>query len=76
MLERIQKVFREVLEDDTLVLEKTSSQDNMNGWDSLVQVKLIIGLEEEFGVEFTTEEVLEAHSVGAFEKLLQSKGVS
>ena len=76
MLERMEKVFREVFDNDALVLEKTTSNENLADWDSFAQVKLIIGLEEEFGVKFTTEEVLEAYSVSAIEKLLRSKGVA
>ncbi len=75
MLERIQTIFREVFDDDSLVLNDQMSQDTMADWDSFSQVKIMIGMEEEFGVKFTTEEVLEAHSVGAIRGLLARKGV-
>ena len=47
---RVQRVFREVLDDDQLKLTTEHTQQNLEGWDSFAQVKLIIGLEEEFGI--------------------------
>jgi len=76
MLERMEKVFREVFDNDEMVLEESASRDTLPDWDSFAQVKLIIGMEEEFGVKFTTEEVLESYSVKALQQLLHNKGVT
>jgi acyl carrier protein len=72
---RIEKVFREVFDDEELQVPDSLSPDTYAPWDSFSQVKLIIGLSEEFGIQFTTEEVLEAHDVGAIRALLLTKGV-
>jgi acyl carrier protein len=73
MQERIERVFREVFDNDSLEVSSELSQETYPDWDSFSQVKLIIGLEEEFGVKFTTAEVLEASSVAKIGQLLESK---
>ncbi|MFN7939194.1 MAG: acyl carrier protein [Bryobacteraceae bacterium] len=76
MHDRIQQAMREVFDNDNLVVTDDLSVDTFPDWDSLSQVKLIIALQEEFGVTFQTEEVLEATSVGKLKGLLASKGVA
>ena len=71
----MQNVFREVFDDPSLVITNVTSADDLPGWDSLAQVKLVIGLESEFGVSFTTNEVGEMKSVAQFKAALSRKGV-
>ena len=73
MNDRIQRVFREVFNDDDLVLSDELSSASMKDWDSFAQVRLMIELQEEFGVQFTTEEAIGATSVAGIRELLASK---
>jgi acyl carrier protein len=75
MSERIEKVFQEVFADDSLQVTDETSYETLPAWDSLAQVRLIVALEEEFGVKFTTDEVLEATSVEGIKSVLSAKGV-
>ena len=70
---RLQRIFREVLDDEDLVLSPDASQQNLPGWDSFAQVKLIIGLEEEFGISFLIDEVAETKNVSDLLRLIQEK---
>jgi acyl carrier protein len=70
---RMQRVFREVLEDDSLQLSTGDSDATLPAWDSFAQVKLIIGLEEEFGVKFSIDEVAETNKVESLRKLIAHK---
>jgi len=70
---RLERIFREVLEDDTLELKAGDSQETLEGWDSFAQVKLIIGLEEEFGIKFTMDEVEYTKNVEGLAKLVEGK---
>ena len=70
---RVQRVFREVLDDDQLKLTTEHTQQNLEGWDSFAQVKLIIGLEEEFGIKFLIDEVAQTKGVSDLLKLVDSK---
>ncbi len=63
---RLNSIFREVFDDPTLVLRAQTSPNQIAGWDSVAQVKLVLAIEEAFGVRFTTEEVADLHCVGDF----------
>jgi len=53
----IQRIFREVFDDDNLVVVLESSPASIPDWDSIAQVKIVLALEEEFGFRFTTDQV-------------------
>lgn len=74
MQQRIQSVFREVFDNPALTIWDEMSAKDIAEWDSLAQVKLVIGLEEEFGIKFTTNEVAEMTCVGDLKQALRRKG--
>ena len=73
--ERMARVFQDVFDNDALEVSDGMSSLTMSDWDSLAQVKIIVGLEEEFGVKFTTQEVVRLSSVGELKAALAAKGV-
>ena len=73
--QRLQNVFQEVFDDEDLEVTDDMSTKTLANWDSFAQVKLVVGLEEEFDVKFTTEEVATLSSVGELKRALQTKGV-
>lgn len=75
MHDRIVNVFREVFDNPALDISDATSAKDITEWDSLAQVKLIIGLEEEFSIKFTTNEVAEMTCVGDVKLALQKKNV-
>ena len=74
--QRLQRIFREALENDKLALTDSLSPETLAEWDSLGHVKLIVGCEEEFGVKFTIEETVESTSVTKLKSVLAAKGVA
>lgn len=73
--QRLQNVFQEVFDDEDLEVTPDTSSKTLPNWDSFAQVKLVVGLEEEFDVKFTTDEVATLSSVGELKRALQAKGV-
>jgi acyl carrier protein len=73
--QRLQNVFQEVFDDEDLEVTADTSAKTLANWDSFAQVKLVVGLEEEFDVKFTTDEVATLSSVGELKRALQTKGV-
>jgi acyl carrier protein len=73
--QRLQNVFQEVFDDEDLEVTADTSAKTLPNWDSFAQVKLVVGLEEEFDVKFTTDEVATLSSVGGLKRALQAKGV-
>jgi acyl carrier protein len=71
--DRMTSVFREVFDDDSLVLSPEMSADDIDDWDSLSHIRLIVSHEKEFGVKFKTTEIGDIRNVGGFIDLLKSK---
>jgi acyl carrier protein len=67
---RMERVFGEALENDSLKLSGHDSDATLAGWDSFAHVKLIIGLEEEFGIKFSIDEVAETKNVEGLRKII------
>ncbi len=72
---RVLEVFREVFDDDELEIQEETAAKDIAGWDSLAQVKLIIGVEEAFDIKFTTNEVAAMTCVADLVRTVRSKGI-
>ena len=73
-LERLNEVFRDVFNDEDLVISRDTSAKDIAEWDSVMHVSLIINVEKAFGVRFSSSEVARLQSVGDLEDLIESKG--
>ena len=70
---KLQEVFRDVFDDDDLVIFDEMAAKDIEEWDSLKQVQLIVATEQEFKITFKTAEVMDLQNVGEFIALIQSK---
>lgn len=60
---RIQKIFQEVLDDDEFLLDVNLKREDVEGWDSLTHIQLVLALEIEFGIKFGTQQIVKIQSV-------------
>ena len=73
VLERLNDVFRDVFEDDDLVISPQTSAEDIAEWDSLMHVSLIVSVESAFGVRFSSAEVAKLKDVGELVGLIESR---
>ncbi len=73
LIDIINAIFREVFDDDGLVVTPEMTADDIDEWDSLSHIRLIVAHEIEFGVKFKTTELSDLRNVGDFIDLLKSK---
>jgi acyl carrier protein len=77
LLPDLQTVFRRVFDEDDLVITETTSAADVNGWDSMAHINLIVAIEKKFGVRFTASEIAAlggtGQNVGNMVKLLAAK---
>ncbi|CAM3178329.1 hypothetical protein SPAN111604_08685 [Sphingomonas antarctica] len=66
-------VFRDVFEDDDLHLNADMTADDVEDWDSLSHMRLILSVEKAFGIHFSTVEVGSLNTVGDLVRLIRSK---
>lgn len=69
----LQKVFREVFEDDTIEITNDMTAADIDDWDSLAHVELIVAVEKAFQLKFTTMEIKGLQNVGDFIDLIDKK---
>ena len=72
ILEKISEIVREEVEDDTIVLTPETQARDVPGWDSLAHVRIVVAIEEAFGVEFETSAVTGLKNVGDLIRLLEA----
>ena len=73
ILLKIQDIFRDVFDNDTLILSEETSQNDIEEWDSLEQINIISTIEDEFDVEFEMDEITELKNVGCMIAALDAK---
>ena len=67
------KVFRETLDLDDLVLAPELTARDVEGWDSLNHILLVVAVERKFGIKFNAGEIDGLENVGEFIDLIESK---
>lgn len=70
--EKVQMVFNDVFDDEIEIYDEMVA-DDVEDWDSLTHIQLIVAIEKEFGIKFTTKEVSSLKNVGQFIKLIEEK---
>lgn len=71
--ERLNQIFCEVFEDDDIKISLDTTADDIDGWDSLSHVNLIITIEFKFNIKFSHKELLTFKNVGDLMNSIHSK---
>jgi len=69
----LERVFRDVFEDESICLRDDMTAEDIEEWDSLMHINLIIAIEKNFNIRFTTMDVMNLENVGQFVQMLESK---
>ena len=75
ILERLTNVFQYVFDDDSIVLTENSTADDIEEWDSLNQIKIILACEKEFDIKLNARDINTLENVGAMLEHLHKLGV-
>lgn len=73
ILEKIQNIFRDFFDDETLILARETTADDIEDWDSLAQINLIVACEEEFNTSFDINDISKLKNIGDMVDLVASK---
>ncbi len=71
--ERLTDIFRDVFDDDSIEINDAMTAKDIEEWDSLNHINLIVAVEGAFKVKFTTKEVTNLANVGEFIALIAGK---
>jgi len=71
--ERLNEVFHNVFFDDEIKVGPATSAPDIEGWDSVAHVNLMVAVETEFGIQFTTQEQESMQTVGDMAAIIAKK---
>jgi acyl carrier protein len=71
--QRLTPIFQDIFDDPSLRISDSMTADDVEGWDSLSHIDLIVAVEKAFAVKFTTPEVRGLRNVGDFVTLIAGK---
>lgn len=73
ILSRVQDIFRDTLDNDEIELTDTTTAEDIDEWDSLSHIQLIVAIEKSFNIKFTAKEILSWKNIGEMIDCIKSK---
>jgi acyl carrier protein len=73
MYSQLTRVFHDVFDDETIEVTPQLTAKDVDGWDSLTHIRLILSVEKAFKIKFTTSEIGKLENVGDLAALIKAK---
>jgi acyl carrier protein len=70
---RLTEIFEDVFDEDSIVVTPELAAKDVDGWDSLTHIRLILTVEKAFKIKFSTSEVGKMENVGDLVKLIKAR---
>ena len=71
--QKMTTVFHDVFDDDEITLSSELTADDVDGWDSLAHIRLMLSVQKAFGIKFSPIETGKLENVGALVNLVKKK---
>ena len=69
----VQDIFRDIFDEDDMIIEDSTNSDTIEEWDSLNHINLVSAIEKEFKIRFALGELVSLKDVGAMIDLMMEK---
>lgn len=76
IMDQLTEIFQDVFDDDTLKINDDTTAEDIEEWDSLMQIRIIAAIEKQFCIKFNFTELSTMNSVGAMVKVIVNKMTS
>lgn len=73
ILNQLKEIFRDQLEDEDLLLTNDTTAMDVENWDSLNHLMLVVGIEKHFKIKFTSEEIISLRNIGDIVSCIEEK---
>ena len=72
-IEQLTSIFRDVFDDEDLVIEQNTTAQDVDGWDSLAHIRLVVSIEKAYALRFSAAEISGLINVGEMAELILKK---
>jgi acyl carrier protein len=72
-LKQVEEIFRDQLDDESIKLTTETTTEDVDDWDSLTHIMLVVAIEKHFKIKFTSNEVLSWKNIGKMIECIQIK---
>ena len=72
MIKELQLIFQDIFDDKNIQIDRETSAKDIEKWDSLNNIKLIITIEQSFRIRFSPSEITDIPNVGSLIDLIKS----
>ncbi len=72
--ERLNKVFQEVFDDESIIVNDGTTADDIDEWDSFEHINLVVAIEEEFSFKIPMSKVITMKNVGEMVDIILDMG--
>lgn len=73
ILKQVNAIFVDILDNESLVLTDTTTANDVEDWDSLTHIHLVVAIEKNFGIRFTSQEIQSWNNIGELVDCIASK---
>ncbi len=73
IFEGLNEVFRDVFDDEDITVNSETTSEDIEDWDSLEHINLIVAVEKKFGMKFSMGEVTTMKNVGEMAEIIKSR---
>jgi acyl carrier protein len=73
ILEMVNGIFRDIFDDESIIVQEKTTANDIEDWDSLEHINLILAIEQEFGIKFKMGEALSMKDVGEMIDIIQAR---
>lgn len=73
LLKKLQEIFRDIFDDESLEIEDSTNSSDIEDWDSLNHINLVVAIENEIEIKFSFEELAILKNVGGMVDLMMKK---
>ena len=73
VMENLEAVFRDVFDDEDILINVDMTANDIDEWDSLAQIRLILQIEQRFSIHFDASEIEKLENVGQMAELISQK---
>jgi acyl carrier protein len=63
---KLRNIFRDIFDDESMAISEFTMREDIEDWDSVAHIKLVLAIEDDFGIRLSMEEMSAIKSVSEF----------